>query len=86
MNLYRMEEYIYKVVPVNRNLRVDAKGSHGQTAQFYQDKINENAAGGWQLDQITSITSEIPAGCLSGLLGGQSETKTINMLIFKKRK
>lgn len=89
-----MEDYEYKCVPINQNLEVKSKGKHSDIALHIQQKICQEATGGWEYVHTIATNAHRQQGCLSGLikiitlgLGGQSNSDTIriNVLVFKKR-
>jgi hypothetical protein len=75
----------YKCICLPEHVFSAKKGHHhNQTLNAYQTVLNEEAANGWILDHIDTVTSTIRPGCLGFLFGRKAETITYKVLIFKK--
>lgn len=83
-----MADFVYKCVSVPSVIGTGqvGKGQHSEAVAEYEDIINEEARGGWELVQIDSVTSVQRPGCLLGLIGHKGEERTFKMLIYRKTK
>ena len=81
-----MAEYDYKCVPVPRTLFTGKVGKdpHGAAVSAYEEIIKNSARGGWELDQVDTVSSYQKPGCFSALFGKKEEMVDYKLLIFKK--
>jgi len=80
-----MVQYVYKCVEVPTALITGKIGaSHASAISAYQDIINKEAQGGWELLQADAITSVQKPGCFSALSGKKEEQTILKLLIFKR--
>lgn len=77
------ENYQYKCVQVPEVIIVDKK-SKSTGIEGYQNLINQEAKGGWVLDNIDSFVVSVPPGCFGLLTGGRAQNSNVKILIFRK--
>ena len=77
------ENYQYKCVQVPEIIIVDKK-SKSSGLEGYQNLINQEANGGWVLDNIDSFVVSVPSGCFGSLIGRKAQNSTVKILIFRK--
>ena len=73
----------YKVEFLPQDL-VISKGTIDQAKNTIENLINNQAAQGWELDQIAEISVIERPGCLAGLFGAKSYSVNYNVVVFKK--
>lgn len=61
-----MQQYDYKCVEVPVFAENVARKDHIKAVQAYESLIKQNAADGWELDQIDTITAAQNPGCFRG--------------------
>lgn len=77
------ENYQYKCVQVPEIIIVNKK-SKSSGLEGYQNLINQEAKGGWVLDNIDSFVVSEPPGCLAILTGRGAKNSNVKILIFRK--
>lgn len=73
----------YKVEFLPQDL-VISKGTIDSAKNTIENIINNQAAQGWELDQIAEISVIEKPGCLAGLFGAKSYSVNYNVVVFKK--
>jgi len=73
----------YKVEFLPQDL-VISKGTIDSAKNTIESIINNQAAQGWELDQIAEISVIEKPGCLAGLFGAKSYSVNYNVVVFKK--
>lgn len=74
-------EYKVEMLPANV---VGSRGAAAGAAGYIQQRLNEWARVGWELDQIAQIAVTESPGCLASLFGAKSVTIEFNCLVFRK--
>jgi hypothetical protein len=74
----------YKCVPGPKTLVVEKAEDMDSAVQQFSMLINEHCQDGWDFFSLEEISVENRPGCFAGLFGAKAETRSYNMLVFKK--
>ena len=78
-----LQKHEYRMVQIPPTITV--KPAAGNEAAIYlQSIVNENAAQGWEFIRVDTIGINVPPGCLTALLGGQSTTQHYYVVTFRR--
>lgn len=73
--------FVYKMVPLAPVIVAKKKDMNEAAAKYLQDKVNQQAAEGWEFVRVDSFTAEEAQGCLSF---GKAERVTHYVASFRK--
>lgn len=78
-------KYIYKMIPVPRNIAVKSGKDLGESiAEYVEETVNKMAEEGWEFYRSDEYTVSELLGCLPSLFGQTGKVESYNVLSFRK--